>query len=179
MGADRGRVSGEAAERATVLVVCTANICRSPVVEAVLRDRLERRGLDSWTVRSAGTLARPGLAASRHGIDILRERGLDIADHQSHVVEASDVAASDLVLCMERFHAESLRAELPAYRQRIMLLTEMIGHDEDIADPYGGPRDWYEAMIDDVTEIIERGLDQIVAKATRTAAARVQPTAGE
>lgn len=154
-----------------VLVVCTANICRSPVVEALLRAKLASRGLD-WQVASGGLLPASGYPASKNSVIVLAERDIDIAGHRSNEVRSIDVEAADLVLCMEQRHVESLRVENRAHREKIYLLTEMIGRDEDIADPYGGPLPWYQTMLADVDDILDRGLEQIIRSATENHQAR-------
>ncbi len=156
----------------SILIVCTANICRSPVVEAVLRDRLFAIGHADWSVSSAGTLAREGDRPSRFGAEVLAERGLNISAHRSREATREQVRDAELVLCMESAHAEALRVEVPERREHIRLLTEMIDRDEDIADPYGGPKHWYEQMVDQVTGIIERGLPRIVSLVEEEAAQR-------
>lgn len=155
-----------------ILVVCTANICRSPVVEAILRARLRERGLADWRVASGGTLALPGYEAAEHSRELLAERRLDISGHRSQRVEERHLAASDLVLCMEWGHREALRIEFPHHRGKIHLLTEMVGDHREVADPIGGPRQGYERMVDEVTELIDQGLPRIVELASAHAAAR-------
>lgn len=149
-----------------IIIVCTANICRSPVVEAVLRDRLAAKGLEGWRVRSAGTWATNGQAASRYSREILAEQGLDISGHTSQVITREILEGADLVLCLETGHAEALQAEFPEHRDKIFLLTEMVGQRYSISDPYGGPRFAYERMINDVTQLVEDGLPRIIELAT-------------
>ena len=149
-----------------IIAVCTANICRSPVVEAVLQDRLAAKGLEGWQVRSAGTWAQNGQPASFYSREILAERGLDISGHLSKVITGEMLEQTNLVLCLETGHAEALRAEFPHHAAKIFLLTEMVGHRYSISDPYGGPRDGYETMINDVTQLIDDGLPRIIELAT-------------
>ncbi len=156
-----------------ILVVCTANICRSPVVEALLRDKLAHRG-HAWQVASGGLLSTAGHPASKNSVIVLAARGVDIADHTSHEVQCRDVEAADLVLCMEQRHVEALRVENREHRTKIHLLTAMIGRDEDIADPYGGPLPWYETMVADVDDILDQGLDRIIQLASEVNQTRAQ-----
>ncbi|MFZ0545459.1 MAG: hypothetical protein WAM60_08475 [Candidatus Promineifilaceae bacterium] len=149
-----------------IIAVCTANICRSPVVEAVLQERLAATGLGAWRVASAGTWAMNGQPASQYSREILAERGLDISRHSSRVITPEMMKEADLLLCLETGHAEALRAEFPQHAHKVHLLTEMIGHRYSIADPYGGPRRDYERMINDVTQLIEDGLPRIIELAT-------------
>ena len=72
---------------ARILVICTANICRSPVAAALLRDRLRQRGLGDWTVGSAGTWAIAARPASRYSVDVMGRHGFNITDHRATMVE--------------------------------------------------------------------------------------------
>jgi protein-tyrosine-phosphatase len=152
---------------AHILVVCTANICRSPVAEALLQDRLDKRGLEGWTVRSAGTWAQWERGASRYSIEVMEQQGYDIGSHRARMVDASLVETADLVLCMEMGHAEALRVEFPALADKIFLLSEMVGERYSIPDPYGGPLKAYQQMVAELTKLIDEGLDQIIALVQR------------
>lgn len=157
---------------AHILVVCTANICRSPVVAELLRDRLRSRGLSDWTVSSAGTWAMETRAASRLSVDVMRANGFDITGHRARMVDEAMLAEADLVLCMETGHAEALRVEFPVEAGKIYMLTQMIDRNYNVADPYGGDYAEYERMYELVQDIIDGGLDRIIALASQTEAAR-------
>ena len=146
---------------AHILFVCTANICRSPVAEGLLREQLRQKGLESWQVSSAGTWARFQRNAARHSIDILGEHGIDIRRHQAREVTGKILQEADLILCMETGHAEALRAEFPEAADRIYLLSEMAGDAYSIEDPYGGPRSEFERMVNELSDLLERGLPRI------------------
>ena len=148
-----------------ILVVCTANICRSPVGEAILRDRLQKRGLESWTVSSAGTWAQIRRGAARYSVQLMAEIGLDIRQHQAQMVEKHHLEEADLVLCMESGHAEALRAEFSPHESKIYLFSQMIGQRYSISDPYGEAIGSYRQMVTELTNIIDKGLDKIVALA--------------
>lgn len=157
-----------------ILLVCTANICRSPVVAAVLRDRLQKlESGDEWQISSAGTWARQGNAASENSVLILAEQGLDISNHRSRHVDQQMLADADLILCMETGHTEALRAEFPMYADRIHLLSEMAGLRYSINDPYGGPLNEYQRMVDEVTGLVDDGLPRIIELAQENARSRM------
>lgn len=150
-----------------IVVVCTANICRSPVGEAVLRQRLQAQesmaGQQTpWQVSSAGTWADHGQLASTFSIELMAEQGLDISRHTSRPVDKAMLAEADLLLCMETGHAEALRAEFPSQAHKIYLLTEMAGPAYSVSDPYGGPRGDYQRMVAEVTRLIDDGLPRIM-----------------
>lgn len=157
---------------AHILVVCTANICRSPVGAVLLRENLKKRGLTDWVVGSAGTWAQEKRSASHYSVVLMAEQGLDISDHESQLIEKRHLQETDLVLCMETGHAEALRAEFPEEAHKIFVISEMVGHGYSISDPYGRSRDAYEIMVKDLNGIIVGGLDKIIELAAANAAAR-------
>lgn len=155
---------------AHILIICTANICRSPVAEGLLRDRLAERGLDDWTVSSAGTWAMATRGASENSVIVAKDYGLDISDHVSRMVEEQYLSEADLVLCMEAGHAEALRAEFPAQSHKVFMITEMSGQAYSVYDPYGEPLISYQRMAAELAGIIDSGLDRTIELAEENSA---------
>lgn len=145
-----------------IMVVCTANICRSPVGEALLREKLKARGYGGWRISSGGTWAQDGRRAAEFSQQLMNEQGVDISGHRSRNITGEMLQDVDLVLCMESGHAEALRAEFPALARKIFLLTEMRGRKYNINDPYGGPLTTYQQMVKEVDEVLELGLPRII-----------------
>lgn len=142
----------------TILFVCTANICRSPVAEALFAFWLRGQAVPGdWRVESAGTWAEPGLPASTFSREVLERLGLDISSHRSRRVDRAMIEAADLVLCMTRSQREALQAEFPDLAGRIQLLSAMAGPSYDIADPYGGPRQGYVEMVAELQHLVAAG----------------------
>lgn len=148
---------------AHILFICTANICRSPMAEAIFRDKAQKRGFTDWQVSSAGTWATVERGASRNGVIVMAKRGLDISQHRARMVTGEMLADSDLVLCMERGHAEALRAEFPTQATKIYLLSEMTGRRFDIADPYTSPVEEYEHTANEISQLLEQGWPRILS----------------
>ena len=147
---------------AHILIVCTANICRSPLVEAILRRQLHERGLTDWEVSSAGTWAQFERGAARYSQKIAQRIGLDLSEHVSRIISAEIIDSADLIIVMTKSHQESLRVEFRSARDKIFLLSEMIGKKYDVTDPYGGPSEGYEEMFFEVSHLIEKGLPRII-----------------
>jgi protein-tyrosine phosphatase len=157
----------------SVLIICTANICRSPMAEVMLRRKLETEEVPGeWQVSSAGTWATDGIRASEMGVAVMRERGLDTTDHRSRAVTDSILAEADLILTMTSGHAEALRVEFPEARSRIRLLSEMAGPPYDIRDPYGGTLEQYQQTARELEALINQGIDRIATLATENEAQR-------
>src|SRR5687768_2642357 len=112
----------------TVLFVCTANICRSPVAEVLFREWLRRKGVPgAWLVVSAGTWAAPGGLAATYSQQMAAERGLSLAHHQARRVDEAMVQSADVVVCMANSHREALQIEFPRHAGRIYLWTALAG----------------------------------------------------
>jgi protein-tyrosine-phosphatase len=147
---------------ANILIVCTANICRSPVVHALLADRLLQNGYPEWQVASAGTWAEHGELASRYSVEVLADQGYDISGHRSQPIDQELLGWADLVLCLATGHVEALRAEFPNEAYKIFLLTAMSGRPYSVHDPYGEPRSAYERMVKEVTKLVDEGFPRII-----------------
>jgi protein-tyrosine-phosphatase len=145
-----------------ILFICTANQCRSPTAQVLFERKLAKEGLDgNWQVASAGTLAVPGIPATAYAQAVVHEVGLDLTDHRSRPLDADLLAASDLVLVMERGHKEALQFEFPEAAGRVYLLSEMAGADFSVDDPIGKSIEEYRAMRAELEDLIERGFQRI------------------
>jgi protein-tyrosine phosphatase len=147
-----------------VLFICMANICRSPMAQVLFQDYLKKFRADwaDWQVESAGTWALDGKPASKNSQIVMAQRGLDIRSHSSRTVTAEIISNADIILTMEATQKEALQEEFAFAKERIFLLTEMIGECTDLADPYGGPIKDYETTAQQLEEIIHKGMDRII-----------------
>ena len=156
-----------------IVIICTANICRSPYVEAFLRRQLNLRPDEhTWEISSAGTWAPITRSAARYSIQLARERGMDISEHRSRMVSAEIMAEADLLLCMTNSHREALAIEFRDHAHKIFLLSEMVGRNFNVTDPYGGPFDGYVEMVDLVEQLVTKGLPRIKQLSIRSATTR-------
>ena len=107
-----------------VLILCTANQCRSPMAEALLRHRLDEHGVDA-VVTSAG-LYPAGNPAMEHAVEVMADRGLDLEPHRSRQVDADALARADLVLGMTREHVREVAVLDPGILPRTFTLKELV-----------------------------------------------------
>lgn len=114
----------------SILVVCTGNICRSPIGERFLRRALPNKKIDS-----AGTGALVGYDADGSAIKIAAQNGLSLEDHKGQQFTSSLARQYDLILVMEKSHIEQICRIAPEVRGKTMLFGQWLGH-RDIPDPY-------------------------------------------
>ena len=96
-----------------ILVVCTGNICRSPMGEVVLRDRLENAGMWDYSVASCGVSSEEsGNPIYPPAASILRANGYSVPARRAHRATAQELTESGLILAMTVGHARSLRPML-------------------------------------------------------------------
>jgi len=138
------------AEPVRLLLVCLGNICRSPMAEGVLLDRLERAGLgDRVELDSAGTGdwhvgsgpdPRAIASAAGHGIDISSLRGRQLS--------RADFDRFDWLLVADRANLRDVRSLAPdaATRGKVALLLDWAGVEPngEVPDPYTGDDSHFE-----------------------------------
>ncbi|MBN1269985.1 MAG: ribose 5-phosphate isomerase B, partial [Kiritimatiellae bacterium] len=152
------------AKRTSILVVCTGNVCRSPMAEYILRRRL--RGLRGWQVGSAGLGAVAGSPASAEAVRAMSEWGVSLDAHRSRPVTQELVDASDIIVVMTKAHRTELVRRFSSAAGKVALLTSFgTGAERDIPDPIGLPveayrsaRDAIESAVSDfVLHLVEKG----------------------
>ena len=99
-----------------ILLVCTANMCRSPMAQAILTSMLAQRGIAAEVI-SAGLL-QAGQPMAPEAMDALGVEGAAMGSYRSRSLVAGDVAWADLVLGMAREHV----------RESVVLMPEAWGY---------------------------------------------------
>ncbi|MCL7939464.1 low molecular weight phosphotyrosine protein phosphatase [Halomonas sp. ATCH28] len=116
-----------------ILIVCTGNICRSPVAEAMLRRHLPER-----EIASAGLGALEGRGVAPQARALAEAEGLDVSDHQARQLTPDMLVAHDLVLVMSEGQRRAVGELAPEALGKTLLLGRWLdnGKGRDISDPY-------------------------------------------
>lgn len=145
---------------AAILTVCTANICRSPMAEGLLREELKLRGMGrKVNVMSAGThVSRPGTMADARAQRVCAREGIDLRKSRARQVAEEDFKQFDYILAMDQRNYRWLCETSPiAYRGRISLLGSWAtcGDIGEIPDPYYGSQAGFENVLAQLHPSIE------------------------
>lgn len=123
-----------------ILMVCLGNICRSPLAEGILKEKVRAHGLN-WKVDSAGTgFWHAGQQPDPRSIEVARGKGVDISDQRARQIRPHDLEAYDLVFAMDsQNYQDILRlAPRPELAQKVHLIMNMAypGQNQSVPDPY-------------------------------------------
>ncbi len=148
--------------RYRVALVCLGNICRSPMAEVVLSDRIESAGLSGAVeVVSSGTGGwHVGDPMDRRAAVALTARGYDASRHRARRFDAGWFDDCDLILAMDADnHADITALGEP---DRVRMFRDFdpraeVG-DREVPDPYFGGDDGFEAVL----SMVERTADTLV-----------------
>lgn len=145
-----------------ILAVCTANRCRSPMLAAVLRDRLARAGMaERVIVSSAGLLAREGAPVDPAVADLVDRRGLALEKSESRQARNSDFRNADLILVATEQHRTSIFHWSPEDLYKVVLLSELVGESHDLADPIGLSPAEYRRTFAEIERCVDDGWDRL------------------
>ena len=146
----------------SILFVCSANQCRSPMAQVLFEAFLAEKGVrEEWRVESAGVWAYDGSPATANAQRAMGERGLDLSRNLSQPTSSALLKQFDLTVVMEQEHKTVLQDQNPQLADRIYLLREIAGQEGDFADPVGGSLERYRAAADELGMLMRDGMDRI------------------
>jgi len=140
-----------------ITVVCTGNVCRSPMAEKLLQHALkaEAEPLASIQVTSAGLSAFPGDPASSNACKAMAAVDLDLSSHRSRPFTDQLADQSDLILVMTQVHRQLILSAHSDLRAPVHRFREWVNSgDPEVPDPFGGPLSLYKETRDSLAEAI-------------------------
>jgi RpiB/LacA/LacB family sugar-phosphate isomerase len=138
----------------TILFICTGNVCRSPMAEALFRRAVSGRG--EFRVLSAGLGALDGQPPTSHSVQAMEELGVDISVQRSRMLTAELVQSADLILGMTHSHVDTVALLYPPAAEKTFLLREfdetLEPYEKDISDPIGSSYQVYVECRDQIEQ---------------------------
>jgi protein-tyrosine phosphatase len=137
-----------------ILVVCVGNICRSPMAEALLKQRYPHKNIDS-----AGVGALVGHSADPAALEIMAKQEIDITNHVAKQIDEKLAKTADLIFTMSDSQTKWIEERWPFCRGK----TFKLGHwqDKDIADPYKHEMSAFQTAYQDIVVGLEQWADKI------------------
>jgi tRNA threonylcarbamoyl adenosine modification protein (Sua5/YciO/YrdC/YwlC family) len=151
----------------TILMVCTGNICRSPMAEGILRHLLAERldcpegDLVEKGVRiiSAGTAGIEGNPATPPAVAAAAKWGADISDHAARPLTPGLITDSDVLVTAARSHEEVILSFTPEAFGKIRPLRR---DGTDVMDPYGRSPALYRRVAVEIREEMAAFAEQVL-----------------
>ena len=137
-----------------ILVVCVGNICRSPMAEALLKQRFPNKNIDS-----AGVGALVGHSADPAALEIMTKQGIDITSHVAKQIDENLARTADIIFTMSDGQTKWIEERWPFCRGK----TFKLGHwmSKDIVDPYKHEMSAFETAYQDIVDSLEQWADKI------------------
>ncbi|HEC99476.1 MAG TPA: low molecular weight protein arginine phosphatase [Proteobacteria bacterium] len=147
----------------SVLFVCTGNICRSPMAEAILKKMVPAEA--DIHVFSAGSHAREGNLATENSISVSREAGIDLRSHRARKLTTDMAREADMILAMEPLHIEHVLSLDIWLKDKTFNLVRFAqgyrGGGDLIPDPYGGSLREYQICFRKIDECVNNFYEMI------------------
>lgn len=148
-----------------ILMVCLGNICRSPLAEGIMREKIKQRNLH-WKVDSAGTSNwHQGEHPDKRSIANASEHGIDISRLRSRPFITDDFNNFDLIFVMDESNYHDIMAmansETNANKvHKILAFADMI--NTNVPDPYSGGLHGFEIVFQMLDEACDVVLEKLI-----------------
>ena len=170
----RFEMVGSDSTKTKILFVCTGNICRSPVAQAILQKKLNQSGLtDKMYVDSAGTHAcHVGEKADSRSQHSAAFRGYSLIGHAARQIVPEDFDRFDLILAMDWKNLRQLQSMAPEYcRHKIELIMRYAQNydDAEVPDPYYSEQAAFNLVVEYVEDAVNGLLDSVSRRSAKAA----------
>lgn len=143
-----------------VLMVCLGNICRSPLAEGILLEKIKEQNLP-WKVDSAGTSGwHQGELPDSRSIAVAKAHNIDLTDQRSRQFKTADLERFDLILAMDSSNYSTITrlATTEVQKSKVKLILNYLYPNENraVPDPY------YEGGFEKIYQMLEAACEKII-----------------
>lgn len=140
-----------------ILFVCHGNICRSPMAEFLMKDLLNKEGIEAYVASAATSTEEIGNPVHRGTRAKLGEYGISTEGKYAVQLTKSDYNKYDYLIGMDTYNIRNMLRILGGDPEgKVCKLLSFAGDDGDIADP------WYTGNFDDTYDDVLKGCKALV-----------------
>jgi protein-tyrosine-phosphatase len=143
-----------------ILIVCTANVFRSPVAAGMTKQFLRDKQIK---VESAGILEFRGAPLPQDIMELAERYGIDLSTHIPRQVNASQVRDADLILVFDKKQVAELTKRFPQAKNRIYTIKDYAGYSDakDMEDLWNKPVQVFERFINELKGYVQKCVNRI------------------
>ena len=147
-----------------IYFICTGNTCRSPLAEAILRNKK----IDDVQVKSAGIYALEGGEISENAKAVLEQEQIQV-NHITSQVKHADIEWADLILTMTLAHKNMILHSFPEAQGKTFTLKEYVVpfSSKDVSDPFGGDIYTYKQTYLELNRLIDELIIKLSGGSTK------------
>ena len=144
-----------------ILMVCLGNICRSPLAEGIMQNKINEHGLD-WSIDSAGTGSwHVGEQPDPRSIEVARKYGIDITSQRARQFRAADLREFDLIYAMDSSNFRNIlnKANSSEEEDKVKMIMNEVqpGYNQNVPDPY-----WDNDGFEQVYQMLDEACERII-----------------